>query len=394
VDKAIEYIGNDGEEPFFAYVAFQAVHIPVQAPANFRDKYLQTYVGGWHALRAARSEGLVDAGILPDRLQGRPMPTTPDWQSLTPDQQAFEAKGMAVYAGMVDAMDHHIGRLINHVDLMGELDNTVFIFLSDNGAEGSLATRNIGGEARAPTGPFRAWMYTEGFNTDIETLGERDSYHDIGPAWASAAVGPLAWYKFFAGEGGLRVPLIISGASNGQNIAATTGGVSPVLGWATDIAPTILELAGIETLDSLPGKTLVPLISGETTELRAVKEGIGYELGGNKAFFRGGYKLVYNRYGSNNRWQLFNLAADPAEKTDLSAAEPQRFNAMLKAYIAWAEAQGVLPVADDYHQGRTVMLKGILNRPGLLATVALLLLLPVLILIALVVWLFRRRKVN
>jgi arylsulfatase/uncharacterized sulfatase len=394
VDKAIEYIGNDGEEPFFAYVAFQAVHIPVQAPATFRDKYLQTYVGGWHALRAARSEGLVDAGILPDRLQGRPMPTTPDWQSLTPDQQAFEAKGMAVYAGMVDAMDHHIGRLINHVDLMGELDNTVFIFLSDNGAEGSLATRNIGGEARAPTGPFRAWMYTEGFNTDIETLGERDSYHDIGPAWASAAVGPLAWYKFFAGEGGLRVPLIISGASNGQNIAATTGGVSPVLGWATDIAPTILELAGIETLDSLPGKTLVPLISGETTELRAVKEGIGYELGGNKAFFRGGYKLVYNRYGSNNRWQLFNLAADPAEKTDLSAAEPQRFNAMLKAYIAWAEAQGVLPVADDYHQGRTVMLKGILNRPGLLATVALLLLLPVLILIALVVWLFRRRKVN
>jgi arylsulfatase/uncharacterized sulfatase len=237
-------------------------------------------------------------------------------------------------------------------------------------------------------------MYTEGFNTDIETLGERDSYHDIGPAWASAAVGPLAWYKFFAGEGGLRVPLIISGASNGQNIAATTGGVSPVLGWATDIAPTILELAGIETLDSLPGKTLVPLISGETTELRAVKEGIGYELGGNKAFFRGGYKLVYNRYGSNNRWQLFNLAADPAEKTDLSAAEPQRFNAMLKAYNAWAEAQGVLPVADDYHQGRTVMLKGILNRPGLLATVALLLLLPVLILIALVVWLFRRRKVN
>ena len=394
VDKAIEYIGNDGEEPFFAYVAFQAVHIPVQAPATFRDKYLQTYVGGWHALRAARSEGLVDAGILPDRLQGRPMPTTPDWQSLTPDQQAFEAKGMAVYAGMVDAMDHHIGRLINHIDLMGELDNTVFIFLSDNGAEGSLATRNIGGEARAPTGPFRAWMYTEGFNTDIETLGERDSYHDIGPAWASAAVGPLAWYKFFAGEGGLRVPLIISGASNGQSIAANAGGVSPVLGWATDIVPTILELAGIETLDSLPGKTLVPLISGETTELRAAKEGIGYELGGNKAFFRGGYKLVYNRYGSDNRWQLFNLAADPAEKTDLSAAEPQRFNAMLKAYNAWAEAQGVLPVADDYHQGRTVMLKGILNRPGLLATVALLLLLPVLILVALVVWLFRRRRVN
>ena len=123
VDKAIEYIGNDGEEPFFAYVAFQAVHIPVQAPATFRDKYLQTYVDGWHALRAARSEGLVDAGILPDRLQGRPMPTTPDWQSLTPDQQDFEAKGMAVYAGMVADTAQPLGRLINPIDLMGAPDH-------------------------------------------------------------------------------------------------------------------------------------------------------------------------------------------------------------------------------------------------------------------------------
>lgn len=392
VDKAIEYIGDRGEQPFFAYVAFQAVHIPVQAPATFRDKYLQTYTDGWHALRAARSQGLVDAGILPGLLQGAPMPTTPDWQSLTPDQQAFEAKGMAVYAGMVEAMDHHVGRLIDHIDRIGELDNTVFIFLSDNGAEGSLATRSIGGEARVPTGPFRAWMYTEGFNTDIETLGERDSYHDIGPAWASAAVGPLAWYKFFAGEGGLRVPLVISGASNGQSIAASTGGVSPVLGWATDIVPTILELVGIETPANLSGKTLMPVISGETTELRNAEEGVGYELGGNKAFFQGDYKLVYNRYGPDTRWQLFNLVADPAEKTDLRAAQPQRFSAMLNAYDAWAEAQGVLPVTDDYHQGRTVMLKGLLNRPGLLATVALLFLLPVLLLVFLGIWLFRRRR--
>ena len=138
VDKAIEYIGDSGEQPFFAYVAFQAVHIPVQAPATFRDKYLQTYSDGWHALRTARSKGLFDSGVLPEVLQGTRMPTTPDWQSLTAQQQAFEAKGMAVYAGMVDAMDHHIGRLIDHIDRMGELDNTVFIFLSDNGAEGSL----------------------------------------------------------------------------------------------------------------------------------------------------------------------------------------------------------------------------------------------------------------
>ena len=232
VDKAIEYIGSDEEaqKPFFAYVAFQAVHIPVQAPAAFRDKYLQTYADGWHVLREARSQGLADAGILPSVLRGLPMPTTPDWESLTAEQQAFEARGMAVYAGMVDAMDHHIGRLVDHIDSIGELDNTIFIFLSDNGAEGSLATRPLGNRADAPLDPFRIWMRWAGYNTDSDTLGERDSYHDIGPAWASAAVGPLAWYKFFAGEGGLRVPLVISGSHNGQNVTSQLGGVSHALG--------------------------------------------------------------------------------------------------------------------------------------------------------------------
>lgn len=392
VDKAIEYIGDKPKQPFFAYVAFQAVHIPVQAPAAFRDKYLQTYTDGWHALRAARSKGLVDAGILPDLLQGRPMPTTPDWQSLTPDQRAFEAKGMAVYAGMVDAMDHHIGRLVDHIEQLGELDNTVFIFLSDNGAEGSLVTRSFSDEGSRLTGFFRAWMFTEGFNTDIETLGERDSFHDIGPAWASAAVGPLSWYKFYPGEGGLRVPLLISGARSGRNLTDLTGGVSPVMGWATDIAPTILELAGIPRLEGLEGKTLLPIVTGEAGQVRSADEGFGYELGGNKAYFQGDFKLVFNRNGGDPRWQLFNLAADPAEQRDLAADQPQRYNMMLDAYNAWAEAQGVLPVADDYNQGATVMLGGILNRPGLLATVALLLLLPVLLLVVLVVWLFRRRR--
>jgi len=318
------------------------------------------------------------------------MPTTTQWQNLTPEQQSFEARGMAVYAGMVDAMDFHIGRLIQHIDSIGELDNTVFIFLSDNGAEGSLATRELGSETADPLGLFQAWLASAGYNTNADTLGERDSYHDIGPAWASAAVGPLAWYKFFAGEGGLRVPLVISGARGGKNIVAQMGGVSPALGWATDIAPTVLSLAGLTVPEELTGNTLLPVLAGDAKQIRGVDEGFGYELGGNKAYFQGDYKLVFNRYGDAPQWQLFNIARDPAEKNDLSAAQPELFNAMLAAYNTWAEAEGVLPVSDDYQQGRTVMLKGILNRPGLLATVGLLILLPVLLLVMLLAWLFRR----
>ncbi len=394
VDKAIEYIGDtpSSDQPFFAYVAFQAVHIPIQAPATFRDKYLQSYGQGWHALRTARTQGLVQSGILPDAIQGRRMPTTPDWQSLTPEQQAFEARGMAVYAGMVDAMDHHIGRLIAHIEGLGELDNTVFIFLSDNGAEGSLATRQLGTNANAPTGPFRAWMYSVGFNTDSATLGERDSYHDIGPAWASAAVGPLAWYKFFAGEGGLRVPLIISGAHNGQSIASQPGAVSSALGWATDIPATVLELAGLESAADVQGKTLIPVLADQSNSLRTSDDGFGYELGGNKAYFQGDYKLVFNRYGDNPQWQLFNIAQDPAEHRDLSNLEASRFAGMRDAYTAWASEHGVLPVTADYDQRLTVLRKGMLNRPGYLATIAAILLTPVALLVLLVVWLRRRRR--
>ena len=206
VDKAIEYIGNRSQQPFFAYVAFQAVHIPVQAPAAFRDKYLQSYTGGWHDLRKARSEGLARTGVLPAVLEGREMPTTPAWQSLSAEQQAFEARGMAVYAGMVDAMDFHVGRLIEHIEKIGELDNTVFIFLSDNGAEGSIVTRHQAPDSKAPVAPFQLWMRLVDYNTDAQTLGERDSYHDIGPAWASAAVGPLSWYKFLLEKAGSGCP--------------------------------------------------------------------------------------------------------------------------------------------------------------------------------------------
>ena len=394
IDKTIEYIGYDDKshQPFFAYVAFQAVHIPVQAPAVFRDKYLQSYSDGWHALRKARSQGLADTGILPDVFQGSLMPTTPDWQSLSPEQQAFEAKGMAVYAGMVDAMDYHIGRLIDHIEQIGELDNTVFIFLSDNGAEGTLATREIGTNADAPVGPFNAWMRWEGFNTDIETLGERDSYHDIGPAWASAAVGPLAWYKFYAGEGGLRVPLVISGSHNGRSVVGDTGGVTDALGWATDMVPTILALAGLETPRELQGKKLQPVLSGEMGQVREPGDGFGYELGGNKAYFQGDYKLVSNRLDGASNWQLFDLKNDLAETTDLSAAEPERFGAMIALYDDWAIEHGVLAVTDDYDQRGTVLRKGMLNRPGFLIGVLAAILLPLALMIWLVVRLIRGRR--
>ncbi len=396
VDKAIEYIDSatdeDATKPFFTYLAFQAVHIPVQAPAEFRDKYLQTYADGWSALREQRTQGLLDKGILQTSVPSYVAPTTVPWDSLDAQAQAFESKGMAVYAGMVDAMDHHIGRLVAHIESQGKLDNTVFIFLSDNGAEGSLATRQQGDSPAAPAFIMNAWMRASGFNTDIETLGEIDSYHDIGPSWASAAVGPLAWYKFFASEGGMRVPLVIGGKVNGQPVIANSGAVSQSLAWITDIAPTILQLAGAVDLPSdMVGKSLISVLQDERASVRLADEIIGYELGGNKALFQGDYKLVYNRFrGQEPQWQLFNISADPGETQNLASAKPQLFVELKAAYAVWAEQNGVVEVRPDYDQGRVMLGKVFANRPILLAYLVGGLL-AVLTLIVIIPWLLFRR---
>lgn len=396
VDKAIEYIDSatdeDATKPFFTYLAFQAVHIPVQAPAEFRDKYLQTYADGWSALREQRTQGLLDKGILQTSVPSYVAPTTVPWDSLDAQAQAFESKGMAVYAGMVDAMDHHIGRLVAHIESQGKLDNTVFIFLSDNGAEGSLATRQQGDSPAAPAFIMNAWMRASGFNTDIETLGEIDSYHDIGPSWASAAVGPLAWYKFFASEGGMRVPLVIGGKVNGQPVIANIGAVSQSLTWITDIAPTILQLAGaVDRPVDMVGKSLIPILQDEQTSVRLVDEIIGYELGGNKALFKGDYKLVYNRFrGQESEWQLFNISVDPGETQNLASAKPQLFVELKAAYAVWAEQNGVVEVRPDYDQGRVMLGKVFANRPILLAYLVGGLL-AVLTLIVIIPWLLFRR---
>jgi arylsulfatase/uncharacterized sulfatase len=366
VDKTIEFIESDEEsdQPFFAYVAFQAVHIPVQAPAQFRDKYVDAYVDGWHALRERRVDGLVQSGVLTERWPMSTPSTTRDWESLDAAEQSRYAMSMAVYAGMVEAMDAAIGRLVAHLERAGNLDDTVFLFLSDNGAEGSEV---LGPASAMLDGAyFRAWMRTNGYGTDLARLGERGSYVEIGPSWASAAVGPLAWYKFYASEGGMRVPLILSGRIDGANVTPDAGGIARGFAWAPDIAATIVDLAGLAVPDSMSGRSLVPLVAGGVPRVYREDEVVGYELGGNRALFQGDYKIVYNRFDPpHDRWQLFNLRRDPGETRDLAERQPERLQEMIEAWDAWASQHAVLPVEKDYDQRRQASLYAFQERPVL-----------------------------
>ena len=349
INKTLEYLKTDAksDKPFFAYVAFQANHIPVQAPQEFIDKYKGKYNKGWDVLRQERRNKAIELGLMPLNTPMAPLPSTHvAWDSLSEADKAYQARRMEVYAAMAEAMDHQIGRLIAHLKETGEYNNTVFVFLSDNGAEA--------------TDPYALavgrWWLDQHYNRDFDRLGSKGAYSVIGPNWARAATSPLSTYKFFAGEGGIRVPLIISGVPNMMKDASPR--IHQSLTHVNDIVPTLLDLAKVQhpgttykgqTIYPLTGHSLLPVISGTAKRVRGPDEVLGYELSGNKALFKGDYKLLSNLAPvGDGQWHLYNIMKDPGETQDLQQALPELFQTLQADYAKWSKANGVLDMPKAY----------------------------------------------
>ena len=356
IDKTLEFIdsNNTDDRPFFAYIPFQAVHMPVQAPREFSDKYAGVYDEGWTVMREKRRLAAEAKGVIPENTESRVTPGTLVWEDLSDEQQRHHARRMEVYAGMVDAMDMHIGRLMDHLESIGEYDNTIFVFTSDNGAEGSNLILPDGSSA------IGAWFDRVGYNSDYETLGERGSWNAIGPSNATIAASPLTYYKFHASEGGLRVPLVMSGPG-----IAKQGQLSNEFVFVTDLMPTLLGLANIENhngnwldreVEPIIGTDFSPFLSGNTAPIHDSDEPIGYELGGNSALFKGDYKIVINRSGQNDtEWHLFDIQTDPGETRDLAQEQPERLQEMLADYQHYVQANNVLPMPDSYNRSGAIL---------------------------------------
>lgn len=345
VDKTIGYIREQAADgkPFMAYIGFQANHIPIQAPTDLVAKYSGRYDQGWTALRQARRDGAVRTGMMPAGMPMTTLASTVAWDSLSPDKQRLQARRMEVYAGMAEAMDAEVGRLVQHLQSSGQYDNTVFVFLSDNGSD--------------PADPFNipsanAWVRMN-YQVDVEPLGGKGTFSANGPSWASATVGPLQGYKYFASEGGLRVPLIVSGLPG-----VASGRVVSALTHVNDIVPTLLDAAGIAShqgqyagrpVQALSGHSLLPLLQGKADYAYRPDEPLGYELAGSAALFLGDYKLVKNIAPlGDGQWRLFNLRQDPGETQDLQSAQPAVFASMGDAYDKYAQNYGVLPVPEGF----------------------------------------------
>lgn len=384
VDRLKGYIDEKpaGGQPFFAYLAFQAVHIPVQAPKEYSDRYRGRFDGGWEATRRARLERARALGLLPPDAAARPLPADARaWDALTPKERAIYARSMEVYSGMIEAMDANIGRLMAHLEARGELDDTLFVVTSDNGPEPSDPVHAPG---------MNLWMLRNGYHWRLRGLGEEGSLAFIGKEWASALSAPGNRYKFYASEGGVRVPLVISGPGVNPGVRVA----SPA--FVTDIVPTLVDYAGAGDQPgaaAMDGASLRPVLTGAADRTHAEDKPVGLEVSGNAALFRGDFKITRDMPPvGDGQWRLYNLARDPGETTDLATAEPALFRQMLADYAAYEKRVGVQPLPEGYTTQKQLMNNAMAKQRGQLILSGVVLLAIVLTLVGGGVVLLRRRR--
>ncbi|MBI5084272.1 MAG: arylsulfatase [Acidobacteria bacterium] len=314
--------GAPKEHPYFLYLAYTAPHWPLHALPEDIDKYRCKYMMGWDRLRLQRHERQLSTKIVDRRWPLSPRDRgVPDWDSLSRKEQEEWDLRMAVYAAQVDRMDQGIGKVLESVRRRGELDNTLIMFMADNGG---CAEENIGGEAKAAN----------------PVPGGADSFTSYRRPWANSSNTPFRLWKQHVHEGGISSPFIASCPSlvRGRNTLNTTAG------HVIDILPTVLDAAGAahpathQGRELLPpeGRSLLPAFRGGKAAERPVT---AWEHQGHRAVSMGDWKLVSDY---NTPWELYNLAEDRTELIDLSAKDPARTKQMQEQYARWAARCGVV----------------------------------------------------
>ena len=346
-DKMIGFIdANHGDgKPFFAYVAHQAPHEPYHLPRDWRNRHVGEYDKGWDAVRQARLKRQIELGITPEGTElAERMWFLPDPVLLAPAGRALLGKKMEIYAGLVENLDFHVGRLIDHLKQIGEYENTVFIVFGDNGAEGNDLYKMITGSPGTRDFLFAASKWSE---THPNAWGDPGSWVAYGPMWAQVSMTPFSQYKGWLGEGGIRNALVVSGPI----VKRAAGSINNGLMHVADIMPTLLELAGAQypktyrgrELPSLLGKSWVPVLEGKVESPRTADDVLAWEVFGNRAVRRGDWKLrwEYKSFGKSD-WELFNIAKDPGERKDLAAEHPDKLKEMISLWDEYARTNHVI----------------------------------------------------
>lgn len=346
VDTLIGYLRDQAAEgddaPFFAYLSFTAPHDPLQVPDAWLERCRGRYDAGYDAIRDARLARLKEIGLVDEGVERNPgTGLFPGWEELTDEQRRDEARAMEVYAAMVELVDHDLGRLLAELDTHGRLDDTLVVFMSDNGAN-----------------PKRPWFYrpnteeqiARDYDNSSSNQGRKGSFISIGGAWAEVAGTPLSYFKTTTYEGGIQTPLIVAGGP-----VTSRGVVTGEMLHVADIVPTVLELAGVERpprrgdveVAPLYGRSLVPLLTRPAAERgphRGPDDALCFEMLGCRSVHKGPWKLVWAAppYGQDDGWRLYDVAADPRELDDLAGARPEVVADLVAEWEAYAAYVGVI----------------------------------------------------
>ncbi len=338
-DNAVKFVKEMGgnEQPFFLYVPYAAPHWPLHAPAEYVAKYKAIYRRGWDHIRAQRFRRLQETGLVDAAWQlSAKDPVARAWETV--EHADWEAHRMAVHAAMIERMDDGIGRIVAELERQGRLDNTLILFMSDNGASaeelGPRAPALSWGPAAAPGGGKMRF----GNNPSIYP-GPADTWTSFGRAWANVSVTPFRASKGWTHEGGIATPLIAHWPR-----AIDKGRISHDVGHVMDIMATCADLAGAEYPQTFAGNKIVPL---EGISLAPVFENktlsdrvLFWEHNGNRAVRQGRWKIV-SRY--QQPWELYDLEADRTETIDLAERGSDKVQELASLYDAWAPRVGVLP---------------------------------------------------
>jgi arylsulfatase len=346
VDQMIEYLADhgDSEDPFFAFLSFTAPHWPLQAPDDAVARHKGRYDDGYDALAKARLQRSKELGLVQSNAQvSSRSPKERPWDELNELEQRSEIRAMEIYAAMIDEVDRHTGRLFNFLDSAGLSENTIVLFMSDNGAEGHDLDETWPMEA------FPAIRKTidDSFDFSYESMGRPGSYVLYGPNWANAASPAFRLHKAFPTEGGTRVAAFIYD----PRVAEKTSTIVDNFVHVIDVTPTLLNYAGIDhpgetyrdrPIEPMTGQSFADKLNDEASvsELPRV---VSAELFGKRAVRSGPWKLVHmpEPYGVND-WQLFNVETDLAEFSDLAVEYPEKVKELLAHWEKYADDNNVI----------------------------------------------------
>ena len=336
------------DQPWFLYLAYNAPHFPLHARREDIAKYRNRYAAGWDILRQERLARMKQMRLVAGgtRLSPRSKFTNfgetvtaenPPWDSLPEERRTDLAMRMAIYAAMVDRMDQNIGRITADLRARGEFDNTLIMFMSDNGA-------------CAEWDPFGFDVSSSPNNVlhrgdDLQRMGSRGTYHSVGSAWANASNTPWRMYKHYSHEGGISTPCVMHWPAGFRRRNAIESAPAHLI----DLMPTIVEASGasypqrLDTRQILPmaGMSLIPALRRERMPGRTLY----FEHEGTRAVREGRYKLTALRGDS---WKLYDMERDRTELDDLSGKEPRRVESLAKKWDAWAAENQVTPLPDSY----------------------------------------------